>query len=240
MGTASHESQPHVGQDAHTEATGPARGVLWARAIEFTLLFGVLPALMWQFRSTFGFLIIPLLVAMLLVCGGYLVWDRSFDSRRLWLNGTGASGIWPVLLAFVPLAAIVGLGVWLLMPEQFLSLPRRRPELWRMIMVLYPIFSVYPQEVIFRAFFFHRYRGLFRGQWAMILASGLAFGWAHLLFNHWLSVAMTAVGGVLFAWTYARTKSTIFASIEHALWGDFVFTIGLGAFFYGGSAIAQS
>lgn len=228
------------GQPGDDEQIPEPRPVPWTRVIEFSLLFGVLPVAMWQFRATFGFLIIPLLVAMLLVCGGYLVWDRSFDSRRLWLNGAGVKGLAPVLLAFVPLAALVALGVWLLMPHNFLSLPRQRPELWRMIMVLYPIFSVYPQEVIFRAFFFHRYRSIFRSEWAMILASGLAFGWAHLLFNHWLSVAMSAVGGVLFAWTYARTKSTIFASIEHALWGDLVFTIGLGAFFYGGSAIVQS
>ena len=32
-------------------------------------------------------------------------------------------------------------------------------------MIFYPLVSVYPQEIIFRSFFFHRYRDLFP-RWA--------------------------------------------------------------------------
>ena len=46
---------------------------------------------------------------------------------------------------------------------------------------------------------------------------------------------MTAVGGYLFARTYARSESTLMVSLEHALWGDFLFTVGLGWYFWGGS-----
>lgn len=42
-----------------------------------------------------------------------------------------------------------------------------------------------------------------------------------------------AVGaaGVLFAWTYERTRSTLAVSVEHALFGCWMFTVGLGSFF---------
>ncbi len=219
------------------EASARRRMRLW---IEFCVLFLLPPVPMWLMRDTFGFLVIPMLVAGLVVCGAFLVTDRTFDNRRLGFNGMGVRGLRAVLLAFVPLAAAAGVCVWLLLPHRFLAFPRQNTETWAMIMVLYPVFSVYPQEVIFRAFIFHRYRAIFRSDWAKIVASAIVFGLAHTMFNTWIAVVMTIVGGLLFAWTYARTRSTVFAAIEHALWGDFIFTIGLGAYFYGGSALVQS
>ncbi|WP_423804206.1 hypothetical protein [Nitrosomonas nitrosa] len=47
-----------------------------------------------------------------------------------------------------------------------------------------------------------------------------------------MSVTFTFVGGIMFAYTYHRHRSLLLASIEHALYGCFVFTIGLGWFFY--------
>jgi hypothetical protein len=38
------------------------------------------------------------------------------------------------------------------------ALVMKPPPLWAAIIVLYPIFSVYPQETIYRAFLFRRYR----------------------------------------------------------------------------------
>ena len=90
------------------------------------------------------------------------------------------------------------------------------------------------QELIFRTFFFHRYRRLF-GPVGLVVASGIAFGVAHLFFNNWIAPVMTTVGGMLFALTYRQSRSTLQACLEHALWGDFLFTIGLGWYFYGGS-----
>ena len=36
----------------------------------------------------------------------------------------------------------------------------------------------------------------------MILASGTAFGLAHLVFGNWIAVTLSALGGILFARTY--------------------------------------
>jgi membrane protease YdiL (CAAX protease family) len=99
-------------------------------------------------------------------------------------------------------------------------------------MVAYPAVSVYPQEVIYRAFVFHRYGPVFPGRWAIIAASAGAFALAHAPFGHWLSVVLSGAGGVIFAYTYQRTESLLAPAVEHALYGCFIFTVGLGTYFY--------
>ena len=42
-------------------------------------------------------------------------------------------------------------------------------------------------------------------------------------------------GGFLFALTYSKTKSLLLVSFEHALYGNTLFFLGLGWFFWGGS-----
>lgn len=42
------------------------------------------------------------------------------------------------------------------------------------------------------------------------------------------------IGGILFARTYERSNSLLAACIEHGLWGDLLFTLGLGWCFYTG------
>ena len=68
----------------------------------------------------------------------------------------------------------------------------------------------------------------------MIAASAITFGFVHIVFGNWLAVLLSAIGGVLFSTTYLRTASLAVVCLEHALFGDFLFTIGLGRFFYHG------
>ena len=64
------------------------------------------------------------------------------------------------ILPLWTLAAVVGVAaVWLLAPDHLFDLPRQRPWLWLAVMVFYPLVSVYPQELVFRAFVLQRYRG---------------------------------------------------------------------------------
>ena len=46
---------------------------------------------------------------------------------------------------------------------------------------------------------------------------------------------LSGVGGVLFARTYLTSGSLAMAALEHALYGNFIFTIGLGEFFFHGT-----
>ncbi len=138
------------------------------------------------------------------------------------------------------LSAIFMLGVVLVLaPERLFQFPLERPRLWMLVMIFYPLFSVVPQEIIFRLFFFERYAPLFKEGWPMILASGLAFGHGHLLFNNNFAYFMSIAGGILFSITYARTRNLSLVWLEHAIYGQCVFTVGLGWYFYTGAAAAH-
>ena len=120
-------------------------------------------------------------------------------------------------------------------PEDFLSLPRSDPRLWCLIMVLYPILSVYPRGIIYRAFLFERYRSLLGGGWGVVLSSAAAFAFVQIVFRSFLAVALTLPAGLLFAVRYWQTGSLLASSAEHALYGCAIFTIGLGRWFYHGA-----
>jgi membrane protease YdiL (CAAX protease family) len=116
-----------------------------------------------------------------------------------------------------------------------MAFPRDNPTRWAVVLLLYPLLAALPQEVFFRCFFFHRYRQLFPCPTLMILASALSFSLAHLLYANWIAPLLSFLGGLLFGWRYWQTRSLLAVSIEHALWGNFLFTVGIGWFFYSGA-----
>jgi membrane protease YdiL (CAAX protease family) len=113
-------------------------------------------------------------------------------------------------------------------------LPRQRPLVWLGVVVLYPLFSVYPQELMYRTFFFHRYGRLFARPETLIAVNGLLFGWSHIIVHHRVAILLASVGGWLFAWTYQRSRSTALVALEHGLYGDFIFSVGIAGMFVNG------
>jgi membrane protease YdiL (CAAX protease family) len=203
------------------------------RAVEGALLFVALPVL-----QAAGWLPIPVLLLLMLAaigCGLKLRADRALNARDAF-RLRAPPGEWRRMLMIFALAALLlAAVVWAFLPGSLFWLPRNRPGIWLLVMVIYPLVSVYPQEIIFRAFFFHRYRGLFGSGTAMIAASSIAFAFAHITFHNWVAVALTLPGGILFGRSYERTRSLTFVACEHALYGGFVFTIGLGRFLLEGT-----
>jgi membrane protease YdiL (CAAX protease family) len=165
-------------------------------------------------------------------CAISLLLDRRFDRTRLWGSEGFVARMKPVLARFVPVALVTVASVWAFLPEQLFVLPRTRPGLWALIVVAYPWVSVYPQGLVYRAFVFHRYQPLFGSGWPMVIASGLLFAFSHVVFRNWPAVALTLIGGVLFARTYRRTRSLLVCFVEHALYGLLMFTVGLGRYLY--------
>lgn len=220
------------------DAVGPLVPTHWGKtylAVEFTVLYVIFPTSLYFFRQTFGNRIIPSLVVLGIGCLTLLLLDRRFERKRLWNANDFRTHLKRTLKVFLPAALVVSLIYVVTEPERVLAFPTENTRTWLMVMVLYPVFSVYPQELIFRTFLFHRYRVLFPNPTMMIMVSGLTLGLAHLFFANWIAPVMTTVGGILFARTYARSESTLQASVEHGLWGDFIFTLGLGCYFYGGA-----
>lgn len=179
---------------------------------------------------------IPILLFVLIFCFVLLLRDRNFSRRLFWQE----SAQWGELKRILPIwcvfaGSLIGL-IWLLKPEILFQLPREKPALWAVIMVAYPILSVYPQGLIYRVFFFHRYREVFKHPAAMIFMAAFLFGFMHIIFLNPVAPVLTFIGGLLFSWTYHRTQSAILASVEHAIYGQLMFTVGLGSYFYGGTA----
>jgi len=204
-------------------------------AVEFAVLFVGLPVLLYTQRHALGGMVVPILLLLGAGCGALLWADRAFDRVRLWNRQSFRTHVKRTLRWFVPGAVLVAIAFALLRPDLLLSFPQVHTKVWLVIMVTYPALSVYPQEVIFRAFLFHRYAALFPGRKAKIAASSVAFGLAHIIFANWVAPLMTAVIGVQFARTYAKTQSTLQVALEHMLWGCFAFTVGLGWYVYSGA-----
>ena len=120
----------------------------------------------------------------------------------------------------------------LLFPQNLFDFPRKEPVLWSILMVAYPLVSALVQEVIFRRFFFWRYQGLFRSSRLAILINAVLFSYTHAVFLNPVAVILSFIGGFLFAFTYVRSRSLLLVTLEHTLYGNTLFTIGLGSFFY--------
>lgn len=159
--------------------------------------------------------------------------NAAFTHRGEWNFAAARGGIPEVLKRFALLAPLLAAFTYFHDYDRLFSFPLERPQLWIMVMVLYPVLSVWPQELLYRGFFYHRYARLFSSPNAYAAASAFFFGYAHIVFNNWIAIVFCAVGGFMFARTYARHRSLALACLEHALYGCFIFTIGLGWYFYG-------
>jgi membrane protease YdiL (CAAX protease family) len=178
-----------------------------------------------------------------------ILWTAGLISFYFWRRSRGARGdLWGLksvhwgelshlLMRFVLVTAFVVTLTLIYYPEALWSLLKRDLRLWLLIMVLYPVLSVLPQELIYRGFLFERYGARLSGV-IWILFSATAFALAHLFLRNLLAPAMCFAGGLLLARTYQRTQSLSLVVLEHALYGDLVFTIGLGQYFYHGRHLA--
>ena len=208
--------------------TPPARKLPAGRILELAVLFGGIPALL-----ATGVMAVPALPA-LWAGSGYCLLRLRLDGKldgRLLGPARAPAGEWPRMLATFALASAALLAaVWALRPEALFDLPRRHPLGWALVLALYPPLSALPQELVFRAFFFHRYRPLFGdGAW-LAVGSALAFGATHAVFRNWVAVALTVPAGLLFARSYQRHRQLRLVALQHALYGCMAFTIGLGQF----------
>jgi membrane protease YdiL (CAAX protease family) len=175
---------------------------------------------------------IPVLIVLAVAAVFYLRRQPDFDRRDFWRSAP-LRGELPSMAAMWALATVVGVvAIWFYSRSMLFDLPRQQTLLWLAVIVGYPVFSVYPQELVFRAFLLHRYAPLFRTPRRLAAASAAAFGFAHILFGNVLAVVLTLVGGWLFARRYQRTRSLLTVCVEHAGYGLIIFTIGLGRYFY--------
>lgn len=209
------------------------------------------PTLIWQFPGILGG---PKLFLFLwvvgLLSGIWLFFDKTFDRRKLW----NAKAVMPAMswmvgrwvVFCIVLTAMFGLfagsalpGLSLAVPTGLFSIFHREELPWflpLLITAFYPWISVYPQNLFCRAFFCHRYRPILGAGWGLILVNAAAFAYIHIMFNNWIVLLLTFVGGIIFTRTYLKSRSLLLATIEHAMYGLFCFYLGIGVFLlYGAS-----
>lgn len=216
-----------------TNGEGTSRPFRIYLGFEFAFIYFGLPAI---FSLNFaGASPILIILAAFVLMVGYLVRNEKFPNSNFFRTAETKPEIKRILKIFAILAPPLVVYLFLSRPELFLSFVREEPLIYALVMVLYPLLSAYPQEIIYRGFLFTRYEPLFGSGMAMVVCSGLAFGFGHVIFLNTTAVALSTAGGMLFAFTYRRSRSLLIATFEHALYGCFVFTIGLGRFFYHGA-----
>ena len=204
---------------------------LWAEFLGFFVLAPVGVAVLlppdWMF---------PVLFAVTAV-GLWLLWRtpgvRLRDLMRGW-----ASIDWRLVTGFALVTAVISYGViQATRPGAMFGLFLHRRDLWLAIMVLYPLLSALPQELIFRPLFFERYGGLMPSVPVAVLINAGVFSLAHLMYWSWVVAGMTFAGGLVFAFTYARGRNFPQVVVLHAIAGNLIFTFGLGIYFYSGNVV---
>lgn len=141
------------------------------------------------------------------------------------------------LIFFRWIVASIGifLFTWCYEPERLFYIPKNKPELIPVLIFAYTLISALPQEFIFCSFFFERFQNIFKTPVAKIIASAIVFAYAHILFINWIAPIFSFFGGIIFAHTYYKTRSLALITLEHGLYGNSLFIIGLGWYFYSGT-----
>lgn len=195
---------------------------IWA---ELALLFGMMPLILVSALPAIFILAIALSAIMYCFFIGYkqgLISKKQLLKYR-WHDFTGP--IFFRLLVFYGLSTCL---MVVILPENLFKVVLDNPLLWIAISFFYVVFSVYPQEFIYRHFFFARYKALFSNPKLFIFVNAVLFSFAHLMFFNILVFVLTFIGGIIFALTYSKTRSLMLVSIEHSLYGLWLFTLGMG------------
>lgn len=203
--------------------------------IEMLLLYVGAPIAVYSLLHDYRiplFKIFPWVFAVFVIV---LTLDRGFSWREALSRGISLKALASILGIFAVAAPLLTLFAWHDSPNRFLAFPRYAQDVWLLVMVLYPLLSVTTQEIMFRLFFFGRYRALFGSdaQAAIVLNAAL-FTFAHIAFLNLTTLVISFLGGLLFAWRYENTRSFWAVALEHSLYGNLIFTLGLGRYFYTG------
>ena len=195
------------------------------RLIELIVLFIVFPvSSLFEYPTVIKFLLgisgfIYVIFVLLKVEKNKFIINPNLNWKYFWKM---------TALKFSIIVILTTLFVWYTENDNLFNVVLNKPLMWIGILFVYSVFSVYPQELVFRTFFFQRYKGLFLKDGVFILINAMLFSLAHLIFKNGLVILITFLGGLLFAFTFNKSKSTLLVSIEHAIYGCWLFTVGMG------------
>jgi membrane protease YdiL (CAAX protease family) len=204
------------------------------RAIEIVLLYGGMPLIVTYAVHVLHIALFILLQPVLLTLVLILFFDKTYSLKRELTRPFSRHVFFSIVTLFVIIGTLLTVLTAGLMPDIFLNFPRERPQLWRLVMLLYPFLSVFAQELVYRPLFFHRYGVLFNTWRLTIAVNAIAFSFGHIVLGNLMGMVGTGLIGLLFAWRYLSSGSFWAVWLEHSLYGCLIFTLGLGKYFYSG------
>ena len=198
--------------------------------IEFLIIFFLIPLAVILVKFFFSeqkiFIFLPLFLVFFLSL--YLLKKTpsfSFESLKKKTE-------WKFFFLISLIFAVSGFFYTIILDSNLLfNLPKNYFVLWFAVMLLYPIFSVIPQEIIFRVLFFERYSCLFENRFLYLVLNSIIFAYIHLVFQNFHAFFITLITSPIFAYAYLN-KSFKTCLLVHTIGGQLVFTYGLGKFFY--------
>ena len=204
------------------------------KIIELILLSSIIPYIVLVLKL-FN-LIIPVL---LLVCS-YCIIIYCIENKNILLEfkkifNFNINIFFKIILRWMFASLLLLIITFYFFNDKFFIIQNNKPEILWKIMILYPIFSALPQEFIFCKFFFYRYKSIFKSNENLVISSALFFSITHILFLNFIAPILSFIGGLVFANTYNKHGSLLLVSLEHGLYGNTLFFIGLGWYFWGGS-----
>ncbi len=199
-------------------------------AIEFALLFFGIPTWIYLDQDFIrpSIIILPVLVFIFIL----LRRNSDFKWSELIRWGVSRKMLYTNAVLIV-LAGLLMLGyVYFFEPENLFNLPRTNIWLYFGLCLFYPVFSAFGQEIIYRTFLSRRYSVMLPRGWQFVLASALTFSFMHIVYYNPVSLILTFIGGIYFAVNYRITRSVLFTSILHGIFGIMMFGVGLGQYFW--------
>lgn len=133
-----------------------------------------------------------------------------------------------VFVNLMGLIIISTLYLWFTNKELLFNVVKSKPTMWITFIGVYSFLSVIPQEIVYRSFYFERYKEIFKNEKWLHLSNAFIFSLGHIFFQNILVLVITFIGGLIFSYSYSKTKSLVLISIEHAIYGCWLYTVGFG------------
>lgn len=200
---------------------------LW---IEFVLLFFGIPTWIYLDQDFIhpSIIILPVLIFIFLL----LRRNSDFKWNEL-IRWQISRKVLHANAVLIVLAALLMLGyVCVFDQENLFNLPRTNIWLYLALCLFYPAFSAFGQEIIYRTFLSRRYSRIIPKAWHFVLASSITFAFMHIVYYDPVSMILTFIGGLYFAVNYKITRSVLFTSVLHGIFGIMIFGVGMGQYFW--------
>lgn len=127
----------------------------WLLWIECIGIFVAIPLLLWLRVVNTPLIIIPVII----ICVPATIWlvkKYGLTQMLFWLGDRDAEYKQLIIIInrFILLSIVLFAILFVWYPLHLFDLLRNKPMFWLMFLLVYPLFSVYPQELLYRVFFF--------------------------------------------------------------------------------------